>query len=55
MDASALDISTAQIIASNGRLHQQMIETIAAIRPQAERRHAWMLLEDETLRSADQD
>jgi len=46
MDGSTLDLNAAQIIASNGRLHQQMIETIAAIRPEAERRHAQMLRED---------
>jgi myo-inositol-1(or 4)-monophosphatase len=48
LDGTMLDISAAQIVASNGRLHQQMIETLAAIRPEAERRHAEMLREDET-------
>ncbi len=46
MDGSKLDISGGQIIASNGRLHQQMIETIATARPEAERRHAEMLREE---------
>jgi len=48
MDGSTLDIGAGQIIASNGRLHQQIIETIAAVRPDAERRHAEMLREDHT-------
>jgi myo-inositol-1(or 4)-monophosphatase len=48
LDGTMLDISAAQIVASNGRLHQQMLETLAAIRPEAERRHAEMLREDET-------
>ncbi len=47
MDGTKLDISAAQIIASNGRLHQQMIETMAAIRPAAERRHTEMIQEDQ--------
>jgi myo-inositol-1(or 4)-monophosphatase len=46
MDGTMLDVGGAQIIASNGRLHQQMIETLAAIRPEAERRHAQMVRED---------
>jgi myo-inositol-1(or 4)-monophosphatase len=46
MDGTKLDISAAQIIASNGRLHRQMVETLAAVRPEAERRHAEMLRED---------
>jgi myo-inositol-1(or 4)-monophosphatase len=46
MDGTMLDISAAQIIASNGRLHQQMVETLATIRPEAERRHAEMLRQD---------
>jgi myo-inositol-1(or 4)-monophosphatase len=55
MDGSTLDISAAQIIASNGRLHQQMVETLAAIRPEAERRHAEMLLEDNAAQNAGRD
>jgi myo-inositol-1(or 4)-monophosphatase len=46
MDGSPLDLTGAQIIASNGRLHQQMIELIGAARPEAERRHADMIRED---------
>ena len=45
MDGSALELTGAQIIASNGRLHQEMIEIISAARPEAERRHAAMLRE----------
>jgi myo-inositol-1(or 4)-monophosphatase len=45
-DGSTLDLTAAQIVASNGRLHQEMIDTLAAIRPEAERRHAEMLREE---------
>jgi myo-inositol-1(or 4)-monophosphatase len=45
MDGAALDLSAGNIIASNGRLHQQMIETIRDARPEAERRHDEMLRE----------
>jgi myo-inositol-1(or 4)-monophosphatase len=45
LDGTMLDISAAQIVASNGRLHQQMVETLGAIRPEAERREAEMLRE----------
>jgi myo-inositol-1(or 4)-monophosphatase len=53
MDGTTLDLEGAQIIASNGRLHQEMIETLAAIRPEAERRHAEMLREEQVASSAD--
>jgi myo-inositol-1(or 4)-monophosphatase len=43
MDGSVLDLGGAQIIASNGCVHQEMIETIRATRPEAERRHDEML------------
>ena len=46
MDGAALDLALGQIIASNGRLHQPMLEVIEAARPEAERRHAEMLRED---------
>jgi len=52
MDGTMLDIAAEQIVASNGRLHQQMIETIAAIRPEAERRHAEMLREEHATQNA---
>src|SRR5215469_3527077 len=55
LDGTMLDISAAQIVASNGRLHQQMVETLAAIRPEAERRHAEMLREDQAAKNADHD
>jgi myo-inositol-1(or 4)-monophosphatase len=45
IDGSRLDLGGGQIIASNGRLHEQMIETIATMRPEADRRHAEMLRE----------
>jgi myo-inositol-1(or 4)-monophosphatase len=54
LDGTMLDISAAQIVASNGPLHQEMIETLAAIRPEAERRHAEMLREDESGREVGQ-
>jgi myo-inositol-1(or 4)-monophosphatase len=52
MDGTMLDISGAQIVASNGRLHQQMIETLATIRPEAERRQAEMLREEQAAHDA---
>jgi myo-inositol-1(or 4)-monophosphatase len=48
MDGSRLDIAAANIVASNGRLHQPMIETLTYARPEAERRHAEMLQEGDT-------
>ena len=45
MDGTELDLAGAQIIASNGRIHNSMIETIGATRPEAERRHAEMVAE----------
>jgi len=48
MDGSPLDLAGGQIIASNGRLHQPMIEVLAANRADAERRHAQMLHEAES-------
>jgi len=47
MDGSPLDLEGANILASNGKLHQQMIDVIAEARPEAERRHAAMLAEAE--------
>src|SRR6516164_402667 len=55
MDGTTLDISGAQIIASNGWLHQQMVETLAALRPEAERRHAEMLRQDQAAQQASHD
>jgi myo-inositol-1(or 4)-monophosphatase len=53
MDGATLDIAAGQMIASNGRLHQEMIETITAARPDAERRHAEMLRDDAALALSD--
>ena len=39
MDGTALDIAGAQILASNGRIHQEMLEVLRETRPEAERRH----------------
>ncbi|HEY6394963.1 MAG TPA: inositol monophosphatase family protein [Candidatus Binataceae bacterium] len=46
MDGSPLDLNGAQILATNKRLHNQMIETIAGTRPEAERRHDQMQAEE---------
>ena len=46
MDGTSLDLAGGNILASNGRLHDQMIETIAEARPEAERRHTLMLAEE---------
>jgi myo-inositol-1(or 4)-monophosphatase len=54
MDGSALDLEGANILASNGKLHQQMIEVIAEARPEAERRHAAMLAEERQSQSEPQ-
>jgi myo-inositol-1(or 4)-monophosphatase len=45
MDDSELDLAGANIVATNGRLHEQLIEAIAQARPEADRRHAEMLRE----------
>ncbi|MGH7934395.1 MAG: inositol monophosphatase family protein [Candidatus Binataceae bacterium] len=55
MDGSPLDLGGAQIIATNNRLHQAMIDAIAAARPEAERRHAAMLQEDAARTAAHHD
>jgi len=52
MDGSRLDIAGANIVASNGRLHQRMIETLTYARPEAERRHAEMLQEGDAAHGA---
>jgi myo-inositol-1(or 4)-monophosphatase len=46
MDGARLDVAAGQIVASNGRLHQQIIELLTEARPEAERRHAEMVRED---------
>ncbi|HEY1849994.1 MAG TPA: inositol monophosphatase family protein, partial [Candidatus Binataceae bacterium] len=52
IDGSRLDIAGANIVASNGRLHQRMIETLTYARPEAERRHAEMLQEGDAAHGA---
>jgi len=47
MDGTPLDLTAGRIIASNGRIHRKMIELIRATLPEAERRHARMLEEEE--------
>jgi myo-inositol-1(or 4)-monophosphatase len=46
-DGSPLDLAGGRIVASNGRLHQEILEVVAATLPEAERRHAEMLREAE--------
>ena len=46
MDGTPLDLNGGNIVASNGRLHAEMLRTIAETRPEAERRHAEMLREE---------
>jgi myo-inositol-1(or 4)-monophosphatase len=45
MDASELDLTAANVVASNGKLHDQIVEALAQARPEADRRHAEMLRE----------
>ncbi|HKN13987.1 MAG TPA: hypothetical protein VJX68_12415, partial [Candidatus Binatus sp.] len=45
MDGSELELAGANIVATNDRLHEQLIEAIAQARPEADRRHAEMLRE----------
>lgn len=52
-DGTMFDLEAAQIVASNGRLHQEMIETLAVMRPEAERRQAEMLGEEQVARSSE--
>ncbi len=46
MDGTALDIAGAQILATNGRIHQEMTQVLREIRPEAERRHREQLRRD---------
>jgi myo-inositol-1(or 4)-monophosphatase len=52
MDGSRLDIAAANIVASNGRLHERIIETLTYARPEAERRHAEMVREGDRAHGA---
>jgi myo-inositol-1(or 4)-monophosphatase len=45
MDGSELDVAAANILATNARLHDELVEAIAQARPEADRRHAEMLRE----------
>ena len=45
MDGSPLDLAGANILATNGRLHEELSAVIVGTRPEAERRHAEMLRE----------
>jgi myo-inositol-1(or 4)-monophosphatase len=51
MDGSPLDLAGAQIIATNGQIHQQIIDGIRETRPEAERRHAEMIREQSGIAS----
>jgi myo-inositol-1(or 4)-monophosphatase len=52
MDGSRLDIAAANIVASNGRLHQPIVETLTYARPEADRRHAEMLRQGDAAHGA---
>jgi myo-inositol-1(or 4)-monophosphatase len=45
MDGSELDLGGANIVATNSRVHDELVEVIAHTRPEADRRHAEMLRE----------
>jgi len=45
MDGSAFDVNGANAVATNRRIHAQMVTAIAEARPEADRRHAEMLRE----------
>ena len=45
LDGSDLDLNAANIVASNARIHDELIEALASARPEAERRHAEMIRE----------
>ena len=45
IDGSELNVAAANILATNGRLHDELVEAIAQTRPEADRRHAEMLRE----------
>jgi myo-inositol-1(or 4)-monophosphatase len=43
MDGTPLDLGGGNILATNGRIHAEMMEVIRTVRPEAERRHLEML------------
>jgi myo-inositol-1(or 4)-monophosphatase len=45
IDGSTLDIDAGKLVATNGRVHAQMIAVLEETRPEAERRHTEMLRE----------
>ena len=45
MDGSELDLGGMNIVATNSRVHDELVETIAHTRPEADRRHAEMMRE----------
>jgi myo-inositol-1(or 4)-monophosphatase len=46
MDGAPLDLVAGQIVASNGRIHEPVLETIRLTIPEAEQRHTEMLREE---------
>jgi myo-inositol-1(or 4)-monophosphatase len=46
MDGTPLNLAGAQLLASNRRLHHEMVQVLRAIRPEAERRHLEQLREE---------
>jgi len=46
MDGTPLDLAGGQMIASNGRIHQELREVLRDTRPEAERRHLEQLRDD---------
>jgi myo-inositol-1(or 4)-monophosphatase len=52
MDGTPLDLNGAQILATNGRIHAEMLRVIAEAMPEAQRRHAEMLREEQRSRRA---
>ncbi|MGH7947989.1 MAG: inositol monophosphatase family protein [Candidatus Binataceae bacterium] len=52
MDGTRLDLNGGKILASNGRIHREMLREIAATMPEAQRRHAEMLREEQAARRA---
>jgi myo-inositol-1(or 4)-monophosphatase len=46
IDGTELDVVGGQILGSNSRIHQEMLDVMRSLRPEAERRHAAMLAEE---------
>jgi myo-inositol-1(or 4)-monophosphatase len=45
LDGSELDLNGQNVVASNSRIHDELIEVLASARPEADRRHAEMIRE----------